>query len=48
MKISATLIFHHFAPAKFFKDDKGKIYFYDYNTSNAYEVGKELGENVYK
>lgn len=37
-----------FCPGEFFKDDKGKIYFYDYNTSNAYEVGKELGENVYK
>ena len=37
-----------FCPGEFFKGDKGKIYFYDYNTSNAYEVGKELGENVYK
>lgn len=37
-----------FCPGEFFKDDKGQIYFYDYNTSNAYEVGKELGENVYK
>lgn len=37
-----------FCPGEFFKDDKGKIYFYDYNTSNAYEVGKEFGENVYK
>lgn len=37
-----------FCPGEFFKDNKGKIYFYDYNTSNAYEVGKELGENVYK
>lgn len=37
-----------FCPGEFFKDDKGKIYFYDYNTSNAYEAGKELGENVYK
>lgn len=37
-----------FCPGEFFKDDKGKIYFYDYNTSNAYEVGKELGQNVYK
>ena len=37
-----------FCPGEFFKDDKRKIYFYDYNTSNAYEVGKELGENVYK
>ena len=37
-----------FCPGEFFKDDKGKIYFYDYNTSSAYEVGKELGENVYK
>ena len=37
-----------FCPGEFFKDDKGKIYFYEYNTSNAYEVGKELGENVYK
>ena len=37
-----------FCPGEFFKDDKEKIYFYDYNTSCAYEVGKELGENVYK
>lgn len=37
-----------FCPGEFFKGDKGKIYFYDYNTSNAYEVEKELGENVYK
>ena len=28
-----------FCPGEFFKDD---------NTSNAYEVGKELGKNVYK
>lgn len=37
-----------FCPGEFFKDDKGKVYFYDYNTSEAYEAGKELGENVYK
>lgn len=37
-----------FCPGEFFKDDKSNVYFYDYNTSNAYEVGEELGEYVYK
>lgn len=32
---------------EFFKDDDGKVYFYDYVTTSSYSVGKELSGYVY-
>lgn len=38
---------YSFEIGEFFRDDNGKVYFYDYVDTTSYPVGKELGAYVY-